>query len=144
MRSPGTRKVENMNHKGDNRLPIEDELYEHRTDADEWSEEPSDVAVRSTSTVVSFRLSRPEMDRVEAAVRQSGESLSSFMRRAIACELGEMQARPSSVEFAGGYGVTATEGTGPSVIFESTIPAVFEWDDQEISVPDFPPLTVTF
>lgn len=65
------------------------ELYEHRNDEDEWEDEPAEVEVRPTTTeVVSFRLGSDELDRLQAAARDRGVSLSEFIRGAIERELG--------------------------------------------------------
>ena len=66
----------------------EDELFEHRRDAGEWSEEATAITVAKTTTeVVSFRLSTPELDELESAARVAGESLSEFIRKAIAIRI---------------------------------------------------------
>lgn len=64
------------------------ELYEHRNDPDEWDDEAVEIDVRpSGSEVVSFRISSEEFDRVSEAVRESGESLSEFIRVAVRTRL---------------------------------------------------------
>ncbi|MFA5890851.1 MAG: hypothetical protein WDA27_07860 [Actinomycetota bacterium] len=66
----------------------EQELYEHRRNAGEWSEEASAITVAKTTTeVVSFRLSTAELDELESSARVTGESLSAFIRKAIAIRI---------------------------------------------------------
>ena len=60
------------------------EIYEHRHDPGEWSEEAVPVSVRPARTsVVSVRLPIEEFDVLEAAANAAGESLSEYVRRAI-------------------------------------------------------------
>lgn len=67
--------------------PVE-ELHEHRDDPGEWDEEAEAIEVRPTrSEVVSFRLPADELDRVEEAAAHAGESLSEFVRKALALRL---------------------------------------------------------
>ena len=66
---------------------IED-LHKRRSDPGEWDDEPAAVQVRPTTTeVVSFRLAPEELDRLQAAVRERGESLSQFIRDSIQMRL---------------------------------------------------------
>jgi predicted DNA-binding protein len=70
--------------------PIE-ELWEHRHDPEEWSEEAVEIEARPTgSTVVSFRLPYDEYERLEEVASAKGESLSEFMREAIRTRLERM------------------------------------------------------
>jgi hypothetical protein len=74
------------------------ELYEHRNDPGEWEEEPEPIEVRPARTsVVSVRLPRDEMDALEAAAAAAGESLSEYVRKAIAWRLGAVSPTPFSV-----------------------------------------------
>ncbi|MGH2682901.1 MAG: hypothetical protein ACRDIX_06680 [Actinomycetota bacterium] len=64
------------------------ELFEHRDDAGEWSEEPEEIEVRpSPSEVVSFRVPSGEFDLLEDAARNAGESISEYIRKALALRL---------------------------------------------------------
>lgn len=66
----------------------EDELYEHRRDAGEWSETSVPITVAKTTTeVVSFRLSSSELNELETAAAAQGETLSEFIRKAIAIRI---------------------------------------------------------
>lgn len=59
-------------------------LYDHRHDEGEWSDVPVAIEVRPLrSEVVSFRLPTEEMTELETAARTGGESISSFVRKAI-------------------------------------------------------------
>jgi hypothetical protein len=67
--------------------PIQ-ELWEHRNDPEEWSEEAVDIEARPTgSTVVSFRLPWEEYEALEEAATARGESLSEFIRKALRIRL---------------------------------------------------------
>ncbi len=60
------------------------ELWEHRHDPEEWSEEAEEIEARPTgSTVVSFRLPWEEYEELEEAAAAKGESLSEFIRKAL-------------------------------------------------------------
>lgn len=81
------------------------ELHEHRDDAGEWSEEAVDIEVKpSRSTVVSFRLPTEEFYTLHDAAKAANESLSEFVRKAIALRLhGEVTAAPSLEITSGVY-----------------------------------------
>lgn len=65
-----------------------DELYQHRHDPDEWAEEPEQIEVRpARSSVLSVRLPRNEFDALEAAAAERGESVSQYVRTALALRL---------------------------------------------------------
>lgn len=65
-----------------------DDLYEHRNDPEEWAEEAEQLTVKKTSSeVVSFRLSSDELDLVEEAAAARGQSLSEFIREAVRTSL---------------------------------------------------------
>jgi hypothetical protein len=67
------------------------ELWEHRHDPDEWSEEAEEIEARPTgSTVVSFRLSWEEFEELEEMVAAKGESLSEFIRKSLRCRMERM------------------------------------------------------
>jgi hypothetical protein len=64
------------------------ELWEHRHDPEEWSEEAEEIEARPTgSTVVSFRLPWEEFEELEEAAAAKGESLSEFIRKALRIRL---------------------------------------------------------
>ena len=64
------------------------EVWEHRNDPEEWGEEAENIEVRSNpSSVVSFRLPSKEFSLLEQARVQTGESLSEFIRNALAMRL---------------------------------------------------------
>jgi hypothetical protein len=63
---------------------VAQEVYVHRHDPGEWAEEAENIAVRPARTaVVSFRLPLNELDALEDAAQEAGESLSEFVRKAI-------------------------------------------------------------
>jgi hypothetical protein len=108
------------------------ELLEHRDDPGEWSEEVEAVEIRpSRSEVVSFRIPSEELDALEEAAGRTGETLSEFVRRALALRLYGEPIGPS-IEISSG----ATRLTVRSHIIvggRKDAPASF--------VPDVPPLT---
>ena len=64
------------------------ELYEHRNDPDGWSEEEEEIEVKPRrSSVLSFRLPSEEFAALERAMEQTGESLTEFIRNALAIRL---------------------------------------------------------
>ncbi len=64
------------------------ELWEHRHDPEEWSEEAEEIEARPTgSTTVSFRLPWEEFEELEEAAAAKGESLSEFIRKALRLRL---------------------------------------------------------
>src|SRR5215212_7307244 len=68
----------------DNKNDPADELWEHRNDPDEWSEEAEEVETRpSGSAVVSFRIPWDELEELDEAATAKGESLSEFIRKAV-------------------------------------------------------------
>lgn len=65
-----------------------DELYQHRHDPDEWEEEPEQIEVRpARSSVLSVRLPRDEFVALEAAAAELGETVSQYVRTALAMRL---------------------------------------------------------
>lgn len=61
-----------------------EELHAGRDDRDEWEQTPAAVRVRPTTTsVVSFRVSHDELDRLQSIARERGESVSDFVRDSI-------------------------------------------------------------
>jgi ribbon-helix-helix CopG family protein len=109
------------------------DLLQHRHDEDEWSDQAEAVSVRHTgSEVVSFRLPAEELDGLVEAAGNAGESLSEFIRKALALRLHGTPIGPS-VEVSSG----ATRLTIRSHIVVGggkDAPASF--------VTDTPPLTV--
>ena len=60
------------------------ELYEHRNDDGEWSDDVEKIEVRPRRTeVISFRVPSDELDLLEVAAKQAGVSLSEFVRETI-------------------------------------------------------------
>jgi len=72
----------------ESRRDLARELYESRNDPDEWSEEAEEIEVKPRrSSVLSFRLPPEELDALEQAMAQTGESLSEYIRGALALRL---------------------------------------------------------
>jgi hypothetical protein len=65
-----------------------EELWEHRNDPDEWSEEAEEIETRpSGSAVVSFRIPWEELEKLDEAAAAKGESVSEFIREALRIRL---------------------------------------------------------
>jgi hypothetical protein len=72
-----------------------DELWEHRNDPDEWSEEAEEIETRpSGSAVVSFRIPWDELEELDEAATAKGESLSEFIRKAVRYRLAGIAIAP--------------------------------------------------
>lgn len=72
----------------ESRKDLAKELWEHRNDPDEWSEEAEEIEVKPRrSSVLSFRLPPEEIDALEEALEQTGESLSEYIRNALALRM---------------------------------------------------------
>ena len=109
-----------------------DELLEHRDDPGEWSEESEEVEVRPASEVVSFRLPPDEVDRLVEAARTSGESISEYVRKAIAVrQFGEPI----------GSAVEVSSSGGTLLIRASQLLGSARRDAPSSFVPDTPPAT---
>lgn len=78
-----------------------EEIWKHRDDPEEWGEEAKDIRSRpSRSSVVSFRLPIEELDAVEEAAAQNGESVSQYIRGALALRLhGEAVKSPVGIMY---------------------------------------------
>ncbi len=86
------------------------EIWKHRDDPEEWGEEAEDIQVRpSRSSVVSFRLPREELAEIEQARAQTGESLSEFIRGALALRLRGNLVGSSTGLIQGDMGIPFTE-----------------------------------
>ncbi|HYU57611.1 MAG TPA: hypothetical protein VEO00_06125 [Actinomycetota bacterium] len=110
-----------------------EELYRHRHDLGEWSSEPEEIEVRSSKTeVVSFRLPSGELDVLEDAAQRAAESLSEYIRKAVALRLHGLPIGPS---------VEVTSGAERLTI-RSHIVVSSRRDAPDSFVPDLPPLTV--
>ena len=69
----------------DRETELADELERTRDDVDEWSEDRVDIDIRpGRSQVVSFRLPLDELEVLTRMTAATGESLSEFIRGAIA------------------------------------------------------------
>lgn len=72
----------------ESRRNLAKELYEHRNDPGEWGEEAEEIEVKPRrSSVLSFRLPSEEMDALERDMERTGESLSEYIRNALALRL---------------------------------------------------------
>lgn len=65
-----------------------EEIRAHRDDAGEWEESPEDVEVKARrSEVVSFRIPSEELDSLEQAAARESETISQFVRKALALRI---------------------------------------------------------
>jgi Ribbon-helix-helix protein, copG family len=79
-----------------------EELWEHRNDPDEWSDEAEEIEARpSGSAMVSFRLPWEELEELDEAAAATGESLSEFIRTSLRIRLAGMS-RATFVEMTYG------------------------------------------
>ncbi len=80
----------------ESRKDLARELYESRNDPEEWSEEAEEIEVKPRrSSVVSFRLPPEELDALEQAMEQTGETLSEYVRTALALRIHGGAAMPT-------------------------------------------------
>lgn len=107
-------------------------------DAQEWEDEPEQIEVRrSKRDVVSFRLPHEEAEQLIAAAKQAGETLSEFIRGAIAI-------RVHGTSFGPAVRITSgSQGQTWSVTVQSYLlaaPSSTRDDDENWRlVPDAPP-----
>jgi hypothetical protein len=112
-----------------NEKDLADELWEHRNDPDEWGEEAEEIETRpSGSAVVSFRIPWDELEELDDAATERGESLSEFIRKAL-------RYRMQGIALAAF--VEMTYGGARSFTFHGDIPARFRGTEAS-SVPEKP------
>lgn len=63
------------------------ELKARRHEKGQWSEEAAPASVRQPKEIISFRLPSAEFDALEEAAGRVGESISEFVRKALALRL---------------------------------------------------------
>lgn len=108
------------------------ELHRHRRDKGEWADKPEEIQARPTgSEVLSFRLPAEMLDDLEDAASRTGESLSEFLRSALALRLYGAPIGPAVELFTGGMSFTVRSHI-----------AVDSWSENPSIVPDFPPMKV--
>lgn len=94
----------------ESRKDLARELYESRNDPEEWSEEAEEIEVKPRrSSVLSFRLPPEELNALEEAMAQTGESLSEYVRGALALRLHADATMP----LLGRLGITYGAYNGP-------------------------------
>ena len=107
------------------------ELHDTRDDPDEWGEEAVEIAVALRRTeVVSFRLPSAELDELEAAASEAGESISEFVRGALALRMHGRISEPL-------FDLWATPAT---LVVHQVFSAQNRTGVAVQLVPDFPPL----
>lgn len=80
------------------------ELFEHRHDEGEWSDEPVEIETRAVrSEVVSFRLPSHELTALELSARATGETLSGFIRTAVTEQIRRLGAAQVAVTISADY-----------------------------------------
>lgn len=97
----------------ESRRKLAEELYKHRNDPGEWNEEAEEIEVKPRrSSVLSFRLPPEELDALERNMERTGETLSEYIRKALALRLHRANfAEPMPGIISGSFGV-ATEEEG--------------------------------
>jgi hypothetical protein len=79
------------------------QLAEHQDDPEEWENEPADVVVRAkTSHVISFRVSLEELEEITTSAEHAGETLSEFIRSAVALRIKGRPIGPAVEVMSGG------------------------------------------
>ena len=110
------------------------ELETRRDDAGEWEDVAEPFEVRpQRSEVVSFRLPRGELDALEAAAAAVGQSVSGFVRSALAARLNRSLIEGSLIDLWAGSG---------TVVIRRMLGAAetgSRSENQGGIVPDFPP-----
>ncbi|MEJ7843825.1 MAG: ribbon-helix-helix protein, CopG family [Rubrobacter sp.] len=109
----------------ENRRKLAEELYEHRNDPGEWGEEAEEIEVKPRrSSVLSFRLPPEEIDALEQDMARTGETLSEYIRNALALRLHRgnfaesmagMISGSVGIPTSGGIGIF-TEGSGQRTV----------------------------
>jgi hypothetical protein len=120
------------------------ELLEHRSDEGEWGEEAVSIKRKPARTeVVSVRIPSSDLDLIEDLAERAGESISDFIRGAIALRL-HGPAMDPVLDFASGAGsdLTVLVRTILKAAGHTTLPSYEEFQ-LDIEVPDEPPSTVT-
>ena len=97
----------------ESRKDLAGELWEHRDDPEEWGEEAEEIGVKPRrSSVVSFRLPPQELDALEQAMEQTGESLSEYIRGALYLRRALYSDDPHERERAVAFCGNVTPGAG--------------------------------
>jgi hypothetical protein len=113
---------------------LANELFESRNLPDEWSDEPAEVEVKpQTTQILSFRLSLDELEGVQAAARDLDESVSEFIRGALALRVHGVPVGPT---------VEITSGIGSLTIRSRLLPRSTSENGAVDVVSDFPPTMV--
>ena len=108
------------------------ELWEHRKDPNEWEDEAEALEVRpSPSEVVSFRLPTEEFDLLVESAQQEAESLSEYIRKAVAIRMHGTPIGPA---------VQVSSGGGGQLVVRSHIVTGSRTEAPGSIVPDLPPL----
>jgi hypothetical protein len=120
------------------------ELLQHRSDEGEWGEEAVSIKRRPSRTeVVSVRIPSSDLDLIEELAEQVGESISDFIRGAIALRL-HGQTMDPVLGFASGAGsdLTVLVRTILKDAGRTALPTHEEFQ-LDVEVPDEPPPTVS-
>jgi hypothetical protein len=135
VRSPGRESAE-VSEMDDQQLATE--LYERRSDPDEWEDTPTEVRVQpARNEVVSFRLPSDQLNLVEELADEAGQSISEFLRNAVLAYIrGETMTPVLDVQ-AGGSGRLR-------LTIRTQLPASgYTYTDPPDWIPDEPFTTVT-
>ena len=110
-------------------------LHAARGNSDEWGTEESNIVVAPRKNeVVSFRLPSDELDQLERAAAEAGESISEYVRAALKLRI------TGAAVFAPDVDLMA--GMGSFVWFAEPRASGRSSAESTEEVPDFPPLTV--
>jgi hypothetical protein len=120
------------------------ELLMHRNDKGEWGDEAVSIKRKPSRTeVVSVRIASSDLDLIEELAEQAGESVSDFIRGAIALRL-RGQVMDPILGFASGAAsdLTVLVRTILKAAGRTALPSHEEFQ-LDLEVPDEPPSTVT-
>lgn len=110
------------------------ELQEGRDRPGSWSEEPERIEVKPQATqVLSFRLSLDELEVLQEAAKELGESVSEFIRAALALRIHGVPIGPV---------VEVTSGSGTLTIRSRLLPRSTSENGAIEFVSDLPPTLV--
>jgi hypothetical protein len=123
------------------------ELYEHRNDEGEWGEEAVPIKTKPSRTeVVSVRIPSSDLDLIEDMAEEQGESISDFIRGAIALRLRGQAMDPV-------LGVASGAKSDLTLLVRTIIKAAgytvlpsheqLQFEEHDIAVPNEPPSTVS-
>jgi hypothetical protein len=116
-----------------------EDAFAHRHDPGEWAEEPADITVKpSGSEVVSVRVPSALFDHLEQAASEAGQTISQFVRDAIAFRLAGTSLWEPTLDRVGSSAQRLLVRHLYSESWTEGVRSTFE----DVTVPDVPPTTV--